>query len=108
MTWGSAKVWCEQMGPKSNLVQIETEAESDYLIGKFGDAYSWIGATDSEEEGKFRWVDGSSVAFSNWNTGEPNNSNGNEDCVHIYGGHRNKWNDKNCAHRLPFICEKED
>ena len=108
MEWHAARTWCEQIGQNSHLVKIESKAESDYLIGKFGDAYSWIGATDGDEEGTFQWVDGSSVALSNWNTGEPNNSKGKEDCVHILGDHRNKWNDKNCAHRLLFICERED
>ena len=32
----------------------------------------WIGLTDRETPGDFRWVTGEQSTFSNWNPGEPN------------------------------------
>ena len=37
-----------------------------------------------ETEGTFRTVDGESVSYEEWHTGEPNNA-GNEDCVVLDG-----------------------
>jgi hypothetical protein len=33
----------------------------------------------------FIWSDGSPVNFVNWNSGEPNNVNGGENCVEMFG-----------------------
>ena len=57
----------------------------------------------------YSWVylsTGVSIPFSVWNTGEPNNTDGSEDCVEIsnYAGYSN-WNDVNCDLESKFICE---
>ena len=42
----------------------------------------WIGLTDVEFQMRFRWIDNSTVTYTNWASGEPNNwSNREEDCV---------------------------
>lgn len=40
--------------------------------------------------------------YSNWNDGEPNNSD-NEDCVHIKSN--SKWNDNDCDKSIHALCE---
>ena len=65
----------------------------------------WIGLTDGDIEGTFKWTDNSPVNFLNWNSGEPNEciGCGGEDGVEIdyrwgtrdgyeFGG---GWNDAN-------------
>jgi len=54
----------------------------------------WIGFTDEDEEGQFRWLDGSAAEYTNWNSGEPNNWAGNEQCTEMNG--HGGWNDGNC------------
>ncbi|PVD31801.1 hypothetical protein C0Q70_07219 [Pomacea canaliculata] len=46
----------------------------------------WVGADDISTEGSFVWNDGSPLLTSSslWNTGEPNNVGGNEDCVQMH------------------------
>lgn len=36
----------------------------------------YIGLSDSLNNGQFRWTDGTSVDFTNWNVDEPNDHNG--------------------------------
>ena len=64
----------------------------------------WIGGNDFDEEGTFIWTsDNTTLDFVNWNTGEPNNSNGNQDCVSIC---QNKhWRDRYCHDVLSYICK---
>jgi len=45
----------------------------------------WIGLTDVDEEGQFIWLDGSAAEYTNWNSGEPNNWSGNENCTEMNG-----------------------
>ena len=42
----------------------------------------WIGLTDYASEGTFRWVESHQTpSYTNWESGEPNNHDGNEDCA---------------------------
>ncbi len=52
----------------------------------------WIGATDENTEGHFRWVSGERWEYSNWARSEPNNHCGGEHYVHIAKDGR--WNDQ--------------
>jgi hypothetical protein len=66
----------------------------------------WIGFTDSAAEGTFRWASGATTTYTNWASGEPNDSGG-EDCAELCtsGG---LWNDEECGNSRvvrPWICE---
>uniref|UniRef100_A0A663E8B5 C-type lectin domain-containing protein n=1 Tax=Aquila chrysaetos chrysaetos TaxID=223781 RepID=A0A663E8B5_AQUCH len=65
----------------------------------------WLGLTDMHTEGNWKWVDGSILSLSFWNSGEPNNvGHQGEDCATIYSsGH---WNDATCSNAEPWVCER--
>ena len=54
----------------------------------------------------YKWSDGSTWAYTNWKTGEPNDIGGDDDCVERYQSSRN-WNDNNCYAARPFICKMQ-
>ena len=63
----------------------------------------WIGFSDINSEGTFTWADGSGVTYTRWNSGEPNNSGGNEDCAELYS--HSYWNDAPCTNGIPcYFC----
>ena len=68
----------------------------------------WLGLTDAAVEGTYRWEsDNSLVNYTHWAVAEPNNMNGVEDCVWLYGaGDPGFWNDDNCFKEYYYICEK--
>ena len=82
----------------------------------YGGSSTWIGLTDRGTEGSWTWSDGShagatgasswqaSWSFENWQGGQPDNSQGIEDCV-VLRSQNGKWNDANCDTRRRFYCE---
>jgi hypothetical protein len=86
-----------------HLVKIESSAENSFVTGLVSST-SWIGASDQVIEGTFLWRDGAAATFTNWLSGQPDNSN-NEDCASLQtsGG----WNDLSCSTTIPYVCEFE-
>ena len=66
----------------------------------------WIGASDEDDEGMWKWVNGSNATEEQllWRTGEPNNSFDNEDCATLTDDGTSF--DFACARTLPGLCEK--
>jgi hypothetical protein len=99
-TWTTARTNCSNMG--GHLVTITTSGEQSFLYGLWPSG--WIGLTDEVVEGTWRWVTGETYSYTNWNSGEPNNS-GNEDYVQFVSNGR--WNDLNNNSSLPYVLEFE-
>lgn len=92
-TWHGAKADAEKRG--GHLATVTSEAEWRAILSLVGPDLSrhetWLGATDEEIEGAWRWVTGEPWSFSNWGAGEPNNS-GDEDYLEIIPRDAS-WND---------------
>ncbi|TFK09505.1 Collectin-46 [Platysternon megacephalum] len=64
---------------------------------------AYLGMSDVQTEGKFLYLNGEPVTYTNWEMGEPNN-NKNEDCVAMYDN--GKWNDIDCSKsEMLIICK---
>ncbi|NJA72329.1 flagellar biosynthesis protein FlgM, partial [Clostridioides difficile] len=95
ITWKNAKERAEKMeyrGLKGHLATIKSKYELD-LFNCLTTKTVWLGATDEEEEGKWKWVTGEPVKFTNWCVGEPNNLGGIEDYMSSIKNSCGLWND---------------
>lgn len=104
--WQAAREACGALGGR--LVVLETEAENaavSAVAARWLEGSFWIGLSDQEDEGTWRWVDGSTLTYSPWGNGEPNNAGAGEDCVHSNWGAQGRWNDLPCRRRQPYVCE---
>uniref|UniRef100_A0A182QL56 C-type lectin domain-containing protein n=1 Tax=Anopheles farauti TaxID=69004 RepID=A0A182QL56_9DIPT len=96
-------------GHLASILSAEENAMVESAIEAVGtfDGYWFIGGTDIGVEGRFIWIGLNmainGAAYKNWNTGEPNNLNGNEDCIAMATGA--KWIDIPCDSKLEgYVC----
>uniref|UniRef100_A0A8C9XR88 C-type lectin domain-containing protein n=1 Tax=Sander lucioperca TaxID=283035 RepID=A0A8C9XR88_SANLU len=86
-SWEKGRQYCRDRG--ADLVVIDSSEEQMFLskcIKK--DTQYWIGLTDRDEEGTWKWVDGTPLTLKNWRREQPDNGRGDprcgeEDCAHI-------------------------
>ena len=94
-TWTGAEALAQSIG--GHLASIGSFEENDFILKNFGnfdgqDRRLWIGFNDVAVEGDWQWSDGTPVTFTNWNSGEPNNSSGIEHYAEMLGS-SGAWND---------------
>ncbi|MCY7285028.1 MAG: DUF4347 domain-containing protein, partial [Cyanobacteria bacterium CAN_BIN43] len=105
----SAAAGSNYFGLQGYLTTITSASEQAFVAGKL-QGEGWMGGSDSAVEGAWRWVTGPEAGqqfwsglsfggpvggrYSNWATGEPNDSP-SEDHAHFLGN--GQWNDYNAA-----------
>ncbi len=79
---------------RAHLVSINDSAEQKWLVSIFGSIPYWIGLTDGDEEGEWRWMSGEAVGYTNWAPNEPMDAEwGDEDYVFMGLSPDGKWYD---------------
>ncbi|KAG7325900.1 hypothetical protein KOW79_010825 [Hemibagrus wyckioides] len=106
--WNEARQECRSKG--ADLVIINSQEEQEFLSQMFS-GEAWIGLSDSAEEGKWMWVDGTKMTTGFWWQGEPNDYEQKEDCAATGSRHAKAkvttWADYSCETELNAICEME-
>jgi hypothetical protein len=118
-SWFNSESECSQRG--MHLVRIEDAAENQWIRDlATREGYNgaiWIGANDRRVEGSWQWTDGAEFwrgrvggmavggLYSNWASNQPNNANGNEDCVSMYQNTAS-WYDETCSNEHAYLCER--
>lgn len=110
VTWPGAKKICEELG--GHLVTISDLAENTWVRQRLDQAkvsLAWLGLSDEQEEGKFRWITGEPLNFTCWQDKQPDNWS-NEDYGEITDSPSNdkgRWNDlsDNTLTLRAFVCE---
>lgn len=108
-TWAQARAMCRSLG--GDLASIRTEEErvcANRVLTQVGapPVGAWIGLFENQQEGAWRWSDGTPIDFAAWKPGEPNNDSGTaNDCGHIWRDEAFAWNDIPCPRTDPsFLC----
>ncbi|XP_064089324.1 perlucin-like protein [Macrobrachium nipponense] len=105
-TWEESRQKCIALN--SDLVKITHDEEYNFLRDLVKGHHAYIGLSDQQEEGTYRWVvDGTihQIVDSWWREGEPNNAHSGEHCVH-YHSPSDGLNDISCDTKFRYICEK--
>uniref|UniRef100_A0A8B9GM35 MRC1 protein n=1 Tax=Amazona collaria TaxID=241587 RepID=A0A8B9GM35_9PSIT len=104
-TFSEAKQICEEN--KGYLVTVRDRYEQAFLTSVIGlnpAKYFWIGLSDTEEQGTFKWASGDVVTFTHWNAGMPGREPG---CVAmVTGTSAGLWDVLNCEENNMFLCKQ--
>ena len=105
--WREAQGLCASRG--YDLTGIGDAGEDRWLaqaVRAHANARWWIGLNDIAQEANFAWISGEKLSYVHWESGEPNNTDGNEDCAELNRfGVDGGWNDEPCDNAQPFVCE---
>lgn len=126
LTWVAAQpdaAGRSKYGAQGYLATITSANENAFVAERLTQT-GWIGASDAAVEGDWKWVTGPETGtsfwsgshsgnggvpvggqYSNWNSGEPNNSS-DEDCAQFLSGGTGYWNDLRCnVPTLAYVVE---
>ncbi|KAL9699348.1 hypothetical protein quinque_002789 [Culex quinquefasciatus] len=105
--------WRKCIDRKLELATIESLEDNlafEAALGSYREQV-YTSGTDMGKEGSFVWLVNKRVIpgwnnFEAWETGEPNNNAGNENClVGIVKGGRVQWNDIPCNNEYCYMCQ---
>ena len=99
-SWSDAASVARSLG--GFLVTVDDSDEDEWIFDTFAvdndtTRHLWIGLSDHQSEGDFRWHDGTPFTYRNWGDGQPGDGD-DEDYVHITGTNMGSiepasWND---------------
>ena len=86
LSWSLAQYSC--MNKEGHLIELPTTEKltrlQRFLLTRATNRTFWLGASDLESEGIFRWFyDGSELSRDMWSPGEPGRSDTEENCVQL-------------------------
>ncbi|XP_055057574.2 mannose-binding protein C isoform X1 [Misgurnus anguillicaudatus] len=100
--------YCKEIG---GAIALPRNADENKALLKLSVASGlsinpYIGATDRDKEGQFVDNNGKPLTFTNWESGQPDDYVGAQDCgvLRVWSGF---WDDVGCDDKLPIICEIE-
>ncbi|KJU83305.1 C-type lectin domain protein [Candidatus Magnetobacterium bavaricum] len=122
MAWADAKANCEKIG--AHLATVTSDSENQFLVDNLlpstfwtSNVHCWLGATDAESEGTWKWVTGEKWDFTAWGCVstwcEPNGYTSENCLMYSYVGYINSINhdkqfgEHSCSLNFLSLCEWE-
>ena len=104
-------------GTGKQLVVINNKEDNDFIRDEVIEGQdAWIGFYRDSRYVSWKWVDGKTNSYLNWDSSQPNNHKDyyyskDQNCVTMFGrthyGAMGKWNDLGCNEKEFYVCQKK-
>jgi CotH kinase protein/Chitobiase/beta-hexosaminidase C-terminal domain/Lectin C-type domain/HYR domain/Secretion system C-terminal sorting domain/Divergent InlB B-repeat domain len=104
-TWANARTACANAGGKLAII---TDANQNNALKNWigSTATAWIGLSAPVSGGNYQWIDGTTLSFTNWATGEPTSGQlARRDFVSLNGSSA-RWETSSSTRSRNFLMEK--
>ncbi|OWK56836.1 Pulmonary surfactant-associated protein A [Lonchura striata] len=93
---------CKEAG--GSIAAPKSPGENDAILYfvKYFNTYAYLGIKQSLVPGRFQFLNGAQLSYTNWYPNEPSGK-GEEECVEMYTD--GTWNDKKCSKNLLIVCQ---
>jgi uncharacterized repeat protein (TIGR02543 family) len=106
-TWHEAKADAEARGGRLAALDTRSKIDSvDFLMISSNHPNCWIGLTDEIDEGTWKWINGTSLATSQWASGQPDRSGTEDHAGYYHYPTPNTWHDMPAWFRLGYVLER--
>ena len=89
----------------ATLAMIRTPAQLYFMTTLNITSNTWIGLTDSAQEGNWRWNNGDTVNVTNWGLNQPDGGF-LENCTVMNVSDTYRWHDQSCSSINDYVCER--
>ena len=106
--WAEARAHCQGLGTNGDLASITDQETNELVYSLISDAGKyWVGGTDAASEGAWQWSDGTPWVYTNWRSGQPDNSGGGQHYLFILGPGdvHGQWSDYEEYREMWSICQ---
>jgi hypothetical protein len=107
LTWTQAETLCELIG--AHLATVPAASESAFVHLIVGQSEVYLGGlqppNSCEPNCEWQWLTGEPWSYTNWNPGEPNNSNAEQNFLRTYPN--GSWDDVQDGYAFPFAIAAE-
>ncbi|XP_071527696.1 macrophage mannose receptor 1-like isoform X2 [Panulirus ornatus] len=108
LSWTDAQAWCHD-NLATELISITSEEENSFILGRISEGSEdlWLGL-EVDEDGQWRWVDGSAMNYTHWLGDLPPTTTGSSKCIKIRADSSASWGywvDDKCDQQLRYACK---
>ena len=108
-----AELICERLGGHlATIADADENAAVFSMISSVSTSttHYWVNGSDEQSEGTWKYTNGEALAYTNWDSSQPDNANGTEHYIELSSARDGgKWNDLPCTYSTitGFVCEFE-